>query len=205
LLYQHWISPFPQTRNICVPAFFWHNERSSIIPRHDSIGFFPETPNKLAFLRIHRQPGSTNRWRLVENDLIGRNPVVLQGGPTYRFPIRPQQIVTMRFRTASALKEIKPLLKWDELAPELKREARNIHTKQKAHPPRAIRMGTPTAVQRPLVVFQAESAGMRLGVIASRHGRRRSNPVAATKQIASSSASGGLLAMTQGSYPSATT
>jgi len=69
-------------------------------------------------------------------DMLGGNPVALQGGPTYRFPVRPQQIVTMRFRTASPVEEIKPLLRWDELAPEPKRAALNIHSDQKGHPPR---------------------------------------------------------------------
>jgi hypothetical protein len=69
-------------------------------------------------------------------DLLGGHAVKLDGGPTYRFPVRPQQIVTMRFRTASAVEEIKPLMKWDDLVPEPKRAALNVHTKQKGHPPR---------------------------------------------------------------------
>jgi hypothetical protein len=69
-------------------------------------------------------------------DLVGGNPKPLAGGPTYKFPIRPQQIVTMRFRAPSAVPEIKPLTKWDELVPEAKREALNTRLDAKGHPPR---------------------------------------------------------------------
>ena len=35
-------------------------------------------------------------------DLTGGHPQPLEGGPTYTFPVRPQQIVTLRFETAQA-------------------------------------------------------------------------------------------------------
>jgi len=44
--------------------------------------------------------------------------------------------VTMRFRAPSAVPEIKPLTKWDELVPEAKREALNTCIDAKGHPPR---------------------------------------------------------------------
>jgi alpha-mannosidase len=69
-------------------------------------------------------------------DLVGGNAKPLAGGPTYKFPIRPQQIVTMRFRAPSAVPDVKPLLKWDELVPEAKREALNTRIDAKGHPPR---------------------------------------------------------------------
>jgi alpha-mannosidase len=69
-------------------------------------------------------------------DLVGGNAKPLSGGPTYKFPIRPQQIVTMRFRAPSAVPEIKPLMKWDDLVPEAKREALNTRLDAKGHPPR---------------------------------------------------------------------
>jgi hypothetical protein len=50
-------------------------------------------------------------------DLTGGHPQPLSGGPAYEFPVRPQQIVTLRFRTAQPVEEIQPLLKWDELVP----------------------------------------------------------------------------------------
>jgi len=69
-------------------------------------------------------------------DLRGRNPRPLQGGPTYRFPVAPQQIVTMRFHTGSAVEEIKPILNWDDLVPMPKRAALYEYGKYKGHPPR---------------------------------------------------------------------
>jgi hypothetical protein len=69
-------------------------------------------------------------------DLVGGNAKPLAGGPTYKFPIRPQQIVTMRFRAPSAVPEIKPLTKWDELVPTEKREVLNTRIDAKGHPPR---------------------------------------------------------------------
>ena len=69
-------------------------------------------------------------------DLRGRNPQPLQGGPSYRFPVAPQQIVTMRFQADSAVEEIKPILKWDDLVPAPKRAALHQYGKYKGHPPR---------------------------------------------------------------------
>jgi alpha-mannosidase len=70
-------------------------------------------------------------------DLLGGNPKPLEGGPTYRFPVRPQQIVTMRLRTAAPVADVQPLTQWDELVPAAKREAlRKYLPGVKGHPPR---------------------------------------------------------------------
>jgi len=70
-------------------------------------------------------------------DLVGGHAQKLGGGPTYKFPVRPQQIVTMRFRTAKPVAEIKPLTEWEELVPEKKRPALHEYLKdKKGHPPR---------------------------------------------------------------------
>jgi hypothetical protein len=53
-------------------------------------------------------------------DLTGGHPQPLGGGPRYEFPVRPQQIVTLRFKTQRPVDEIEPLLKWDELVPPAK-------------------------------------------------------------------------------------
>ena len=53
-------------------------------------------------------------------DLTGAHPQPLPGGPRYEFPIRAQQIVTLRFRTDQPVPAIQPLLKWDELVPPSK-------------------------------------------------------------------------------------
>ena len=39
-------------------------------------------------------------------DLVGGRREPLSGGPTYRFPVRPQQIVTLRFRVRNKLAEL---------------------------------------------------------------------------------------------------
>jgi alpha-mannosidase len=69
-------------------------------------------------------------------DLRGRNPRILKGGPTYQFPVRPQQIVTIRFRTDSAVEEIKPILNWDNLVPKSKLAALHVYGDWKGLPPR---------------------------------------------------------------------
>jgi len=70
-------------------------------------------------------------------DLRGRNPKPLAGsGPTYRFRVRPQQIVTLRFHAASPVEEIKPVTEWDKFVPEPKRAALHAYANYKGHPPR---------------------------------------------------------------------
>ncbi len=70
-------------------------------------------------------------------DLTGAHARPLTGGPAYRFPVRPQQIVTLRFRTASPVPPVEPLLAWDELVPANKRAAlREYLPDKKGHPPR---------------------------------------------------------------------
>ena len=70
-------------------------------------------------------------------DLIGGHSQKLDSGPTYEFSVKPQQIVTLRFRTAKPVAEIKPLTDWDELVPEKKRAALHEYLRdKKGHPPR---------------------------------------------------------------------
>ena len=69
-------------------------------------------------------------------DLLGGNRQPLRGGPGYEFAVRPQQIVTLRFKTKSATAEVKALTDWDELVPVSKREAlRRYLPEVKGHPP----------------------------------------------------------------------
>ena len=63
----------------------------------------------------HRQAALTN--------LLGDDPHPLRGGPRYEFPVRPQQIVTVRLRAEKPVAEVEPLLKWDSLVPSTKLEA----------------------------------------------------------------------------------
>jgi alpha-mannosidase len=70
-------------------------------------------------------------------DLRGRNPKPLAGsGPTYRFPVRPLQIVTIHFQAATPVEEIRPVTEWDKFVPEEKRAALHAYGKYKGHPPR---------------------------------------------------------------------
>jgi hypothetical protein len=69
-------------------------------------------------------------------DMLGGHRQPLRGGPSYEFPVRPQQIVTMRFKTANVAPAVKPLTEWDEFVPEKKREAlRRYQPDVKGHPP----------------------------------------------------------------------
>jgi len=70
-------------------------------------------------------------------DLRGRNPKPLEGsGQTYRFPVRPLQIVTLRFHAASPVEDIKLVTGWDKFVPEAKRAALHAYGSYKGHPPR---------------------------------------------------------------------
>ncbi len=62
----------------------------------------------------------------------------LPGGPKYGFPVRPQQIVTLRVGVDSEIAEPKPLLDWGPLAPEAKRAALKRYSSEKGHPPRGV-------------------------------------------------------------------
>ncbi len=68
-------------------------------------------------------------------DLSGTSAQPLAGGP-YRFPIRPQQIVTIRFRLTSTVEEPSSLTRWDDLVPEAKRASLHHYSDDKGHPPR---------------------------------------------------------------------
>ncbi len=73
--------------------------------------------------------------RVALTDLRGARPLPLAGASPYRFPIRPQQIVTLRLATAGSLPEIQPLLKWDPLVPAHKLVALRKPLKGRKGPP----------------------------------------------------------------------
>lgn len=68
-------------------------------------------------------------------NLRGKNGKPLEGVLPYRFPLRPQQIVTLRFRTESAVEKIEPILKWDPLVPKSKLPALHQYESYEGHPP----------------------------------------------------------------------
>ncbi len=67
-------------------------------------------------------------------NMMGENPRPLPGGPAYRFPIRPQQIVTLRFGTASAVAAPAIVRTWKPLVPSIKRRALETRLTEKGHP-----------------------------------------------------------------------
>jgi alpha-mannosidase len=69
-------------------------------------------------------------------DMVGGNPKPLRAGPRYSFPIRAQQIVTMRLLTDSAAEESKLRTRWDDLVPENKQAMLYEYSNVKGHPPR---------------------------------------------------------------------
>jgi alpha-mannosidase len=70
-------------------------------------------------------------------DLTGGHAQSLGRGPALEFPVRPQQIVTLRFRTARPVAEVEPLLEWDALVPPAKQAALHTYLKdKKGLPPR---------------------------------------------------------------------
>jgi alpha-mannosidase len=142
-----------------IPQMAWeYNSPPVVLPGKQVIPekSFVQTSNNL-IVSVIRREGKDIEMRLIEclghagtaevtvnlphqgaalTDLRGRNPQPLQGGPTYSFPVAPQQIVTMRFHADSAVEEIKPILKWDDLVPMPKRGALHKYGKYKGHPPR---------------------------------------------------------------------
>ena len=71
----------------------------------------------------------------VLTDMLGGSPKPLRAGSSYSFPIRPQQIVTMRFLTKAAAEEITLRTKWDDLVPQNKRAMLYEYSSEKGHPP----------------------------------------------------------------------
>jgi hypothetical protein len=71
-------------------------------------------------------------------NLTGSQPKPLAGGPRYEFAVRPQQIVTLRFRTGGNVPPPEPLLDWAPLAPPAKRAMLKQYSNKKGHPPRGV-------------------------------------------------------------------
>jgi alpha-mannosidase len=142
-----------------IPQMAWEYNSPPIIVRGRQVTpgkSFVQTSSNVIVLVIRRE-GKEIEMRLIEclgragmarvtlnlphagaalTNLRGRNPRALQGGPTYQFPVAPQQIVTMRFHAESVVDEIKPILEWDDLVPMAKRTALHQYGKYKGHPPR---------------------------------------------------------------------
>jgi len=83
---------------------------------------------EVSFFLPHRGAALTN--------LRGQNPQPLAAGPVYRFRVRPQQIITIRFQAGSGVEAIQPVTEWDRFVPLAKRAALHQYGNYKGHPPR---------------------------------------------------------------------
>jgi alpha-mannosidase len=147
---------WPQAR---VPQMAWeYNSRPVIIPGRAarSARSYVETSDNVIVEALRREDNHIE-IRLVEcfglsgiasvhvllphqnamlTDLIGRNQSVLPHSSMYRFPVRPQQIVTIHLQTPTALTSVEPITAWDQFVPEKKLAA--LHRYEpgvKGHPP----------------------------------------------------------------------
>lgn len=135
-----------------IPQQAWEYNRT---PMPDLSEFLKTSDNVI--IEVMRRDGPDIELRLVEclgiaghaevtlnlphqsaaiTDLVGGNAVALAGGPSYSLPVKPQQIITLRFRTASPVAQPQPLTDWAPLVPEHKRPALTRYQKDlKGHPP----------------------------------------------------------------------
>jgi alpha-mannosidase len=84
---------------------------------------------EIALRLPHRNARRTNLMGEQEQKLRGQNGV-------YRLPVKPQQIVTLRFATASAVATPPAIRAWDDLVPPQKRQALHQHLNLKGYPGR---------------------------------------------------------------------
>ncbi|MGQ9916301.1 MAG: hypothetical protein ACUVS7_02690 [Bryobacteraceae bacterium] len=79
-------------------------------------------------LTPHREARRTN--------LLGEDARPLGRAARYRFPVMPQEVMTVRFRLESTVEATEPLRTWAPLVPEEKKEALRMRIREKGHPPR---------------------------------------------------------------------
>jgi len=81
-------------------------------------------------IRMVEHKGSAGRVQIRINldhskaemtNLLGKERVLLEGGPEYNFAVRPQQIVTLRLKTKDSVKSVEALKSFEPLIPHAKR------------------------------------------------------------------------------------
>ena len=72
----------------------------------------------------------------ARTDMNGEHPQPISGGPTYKIGIKPQEIVTLRFRTDSAVSEAELVTRWDRMVPPAKLPMLSQYSSEKGHPPK---------------------------------------------------------------------
>lgn len=68
-------------------------------------------------------------------NMMGEHPVALGGGPNYNIPVKPQQIITVRFEVDSAVAAPELVAAWDSLVPAGKKLDLSRRLLLKGHPP----------------------------------------------------------------------
>ena len=71
-------------------------------------------------------------------NMLGDQPSPLASGSEYRFPVRPQQIVTLRLKTKDSAPPVEALRTFDPIVPEAKRVVTRTgfdRPELKGHPP----------------------------------------------------------------------
>ncbi len=71
----------------------------------------------------------------TQTDMNGERGKPLSGGPVYKVPVRPQEIVTLRFRTATSIPEPEVITRWDPMVPPSKLPMLHQYSSEKGHPP----------------------------------------------------------------------
>ncbi|HXE10476.1 MAG TPA: glycoside hydrolase family 38 C-terminal domain-containing protein [Bryobacteraceae bacterium] len=142
-----------------IPQMAWeYNREPVVIPTRATSGpqSFLETSDNV-IVEAMRREGNHIELRLVEclgrggeaefslnlphrnaslTDLTGRKKSALRKSSRYRFPVRPQQIITMQFETAAALPNAEPVKAWDTFVPKDKLPALHAYDPNlKGHPP----------------------------------------------------------------------
>ena len=68
--------------------------------------------------------------------LTGKHRLNLKRSGAYTVQLKPQEIITMHFKTSAALTEAKPAVSWEEFAPLAKLAALQAYDPSvKGHPP----------------------------------------------------------------------
>jgi alpha-mannosidase len=146
-------------RDARIPQMAWEYNREPIVISSRAgmhLESFLETSDNVIVEALRRE-GNHVELRLVEcigsagmatitlklphkkamlTDLIGRELSALPASSHYSFRIRPQQIVTLHFETASTLSEPEPIKSWDAFVPEDKLPALHAYDPSLiGHPP----------------------------------------------------------------------
>jgi hypothetical protein len=158
--FEYALVPHPgKAADFGVPRLAWEYNMLPVVglgKEATRTGSFVETSDRLILAAMRRE-GSDLELRVVDwtgqpegkatvtvhlphqaaaiTDMNGANPQPLGGGPRCEMTVRPQQIITLRLKTDTAVPTVEPRTRWDDLVPESKRPALNRFINRKGHPP----------------------------------------------------------------------